>query len=147
MHESRPANHPVVLVVEEPEPLRQTIQSILEGASFLVLPASTATEAFQLAESCAGPIHLLITPLHLAEMTGPELASLLRERSPDMSVLYSSASPRAALEIPDPAEVVSSMLPSPFNKEILLRRVHTLIAAQEQRSHHVLSLFLFWALV
>jgi two-component system, cell cycle sensor histidine kinase and response regulator CckA len=121
--------HPVVLVVEDLEPLLHTFQKILEEADFLVLPASNAAEALELADSCAGPIHLLITKLNPAGMPGPDLALRLRKRSPEMCVLYSTANPLAALQVPDPAEVVSSMLPRPFSKETLLRRVNTLLAA------------------
>lgn len=120
--------HPVVLVVENVERLRQCIQQILEDAEFLVLPAADAKQALELAESCAGPIHLLITNLHPAGMSGPDLAVRLRERSPEMRVLYSSADPLAALDIPDPAEVVSSVLPRPFSKTRLLNKVNTLLA-------------------
>jgi two-component system, cell cycle sensor histidine kinase and response regulator CckA len=123
------AFHPVVLVVEDLEPLRQSIQEILEDAQFLVLPAANADQALELAQSCAGPINLLITKLHPAGMPGPDLAHCLRKNSPEMSVLYSSANPLAALEIPDPAEVVSSMLPRPFSRTRLLGRVNSLLAA------------------
>ena len=122
-------SHPVVLVVEDSPARLLSIQEILEEADFVVLPASNATEALELAESCASPIHLLITQLHPAEMPGPDLARRLRQRYPEMSVLYSSANPLAALEIPDPQEVISCMLPRPFSKEILLSRVNTLLAA------------------
>lgn len=122
--------HPVVLVVEDAECLRQTIQDILEDAEFLVLPAENADQALELAQSCAGPIHLLITKLHPADMRGPDLALHLRERSPEMSVIYSSANPMAALEIPDPDEVVSAMLPRPFSRTRLLGRINTLLAAR-----------------
>jgi len=115
--------------VEDLESLRQRIQEILEDAEFLVLPAATAHEALELAQSCAGPISLLITELHPAGMPGPDLAFHLSKRSPQMSVLYSSANPLAALEIPDPAEVVSSIIPRPFSKTRLLGRVKALLAA------------------
>ncbi len=123
------AFHPVVLVVEDLEFLRQNIQEILEEAEFLVLPAENADQALELAQSCAGPIHLLFTKLHPAGMAGPDLAFHLRQRSPEMSVLYSSANPLAALDIPDPAEVVASILPRPFSRTRLLGRINTLLAA------------------
>ena len=126
---TNPALHPVIIVVEDLDSLRQSIQQILENAEFLVLPAANADQALELAQSCAGPINLLITNLHPAGMPGPDLAFLLRRRSPEMSVLYSSANPLAALEIPDPAEVVSSMLPRPFSRTRLLGRINTLLAA------------------
>ena len=127
MH-TNPPFHPVVLVVEDLDSLRQSIQEILEEAEFLVLPAADADQALELAQSCAGPINLLITKLHPLGMPGPDLASRLRKRSPEMSVLYSSGNPLAALEIPDPAEVVSSMLPKPFSRTRLLARINTLLA-------------------
>ena len=123
-----PGAHPIVLVVEDSKFLQRDIQDILEGADFLVLVASNAVQALELAQSCAAPIDLLITKLHPAEMPGPRLAGLLRKCWPSMSVIYSSGNPLAALQVPDPVEVVSSMLPRPFTREILLRRVNTLLA-------------------
>ncbi len=105
---------PVILVVEDLDPLRMTMQQILEAADFLVLSAANADQAWELAQSCEGPLRLLITSLHPGGMPGSDLAHRLRQRSPEMSVLYSSASPLAALEVPDPVEVVSSMLPGPL---------------------------------
>jgi two-component system, cell cycle sensor histidine kinase and response regulator CckA len=120
---------PAVLLVEDSDSLRQNIQEILERAGFFVLVACNATQALRLAQSCPALLDLLITKLHSPEMPGPELARLLRKSAPEMSVIYSSANPLATLEVPDPDEVVSSMLPRPFSKEILLRRINTLLAA------------------
>jgi len=134
MRGAQAPHHPVILVVEDLEPLRQSMQAILEEADFLVLPAADADQALELAQSCDGPIHLLITTLHPGGMPGPDLALYLRKRSPEMSVLYSSANPMATLEVPDPTEVVSSMLPRPFSKTTLLRRINVLLAAQTRPS-------------
>jgi response regulator RpfG family c-di-GMP phosphodiesterase len=123
-------SHPVVLIVEDSQPRLDAIQGVLENAEFLVLPAANATEALELAEVCASPIHLLITKLHPAEMAAAELAGRLRQRSPAMGVLYSAANPLAMLEIPDPEEVVSCMLPSPYSREILLGRVQKVLTLQ-----------------
>lgn len=120
---------PVILVVEGSARRLQFLQAILEDAGFLVFSALTASHALELSDSCPAPIQLLITTLRPSGMTGPDLASCLRRRFPDMSVLYTSGNPLATLEVPDPAEVVSSMLPRPISKEILLRRVNTLLAA------------------
>ena len=126
---TRAADHPVVLLVEDAPSALGLVQEILETAGFVVLPAANAKQALELMACCASPIHLLITKLHPEGMSGPDLANRLRERCPEMSVLYTSANPLAVLEIPDPGEVVSCMVPRPFSKERLLRRVHTLLAA------------------
>ncbi len=128
--QSHAAPHPVILIVEDMEPLRKSMQQILEDADFLVLPAANAQQALDLAQCCSGPIDLLITTLHPVGMPGPDLAYCLRKRSPEMSVLYSAANPMGALDVPDPAEVVSSMLPRPFSRTTLLRRINILLAAQ-----------------
>lgn len=120
---------PVVYVVEDLESRRQSIQQILEDAEFLVLPAANARQAIELSQSCAGPIHLLLTMLHPAGMAGPDLACPLSKRSPEMSVLWRAANPLAALEIPDPAEVVSSMLPRPFSPTRWLGWTYARLAA------------------
>jgi DNA-binding response OmpR family regulator len=122
---------PVILVVEGSARRLQFLQANLEDAGFLVLSAATASQALEVAGYCPSPIQLLITTLRPSGMTGPDLASCLRRRFPDMSVLYTSGNPMATLEVPDPAEVVSSMLPRPISKEILLRRVSTLLTAHE----------------
>jgi DNA-binding response OmpR family regulator len=126
---AHPAVHPVILVVEDAASVRQTIQQILEEAEFLVLLAENAEQALELAQSCASPVHLLITKLHPDGMLAPDLVLHLRKRSPEMMVLYSSANPLDALEIPDATEVISSMLPRPFSKSTLLNRINTLLAA------------------
>jgi DNA-binding NtrC family response regulator len=126
--QSHAAPHPVILVVEDNHSFRKSMQQILEDADFLVIPAANADQALALAQSCSGPIDLLLTTLRPGGMLGPDLAYCLRKRSPGMSVLYSTANPMAALEIPDPQEVVASMLPRPFSKTTLLRRVNTLLA-------------------
>lgn len=64
--------HPVILVVEDLDPLRMTMQQILEEADFLVLSAANADQAWELAQSCEGPIRLLITSLHPGGMPGPD---------------------------------------------------------------------------
>jgi DNA-binding response OmpR family regulator len=97
---------------------------------FSVLPAANAVQALELAQSCAGSVDLLITDLHPEGMPGPDLAFHLRKRSPEMSVLYSFANRLAALEIPDPVEMVSSMLPRPFSRTTLLNRISALLAAR-----------------
>src|ERR1700721_724286 len=57
------APHLVILVVEDNQSFRRSMQKILEEADFLVLPAANADQALELAQSCSGPIDLLLTTL------------------------------------------------------------------------------------
>ena len=136
MHTPRPQSihRPVILVVEDFEPLLRTIQDILERDSFDVFFARDADQAIRVADSCILPIHLLITKFYPRGMPGPDLAQRLRIHSPEMSVIYLAGNPLLALEIPDPAEVVSSMLPTPFSGKTLLSRINTMLALQTSDS-------------
>jgi CheY-like chemotaxis protein len=104
LRQTRSTPHPVILVLDPLDSLRQNIQKIVEDADFLVLPAANADQALELAKSCAGPSRLLTTMLHPDGMPGPDLAFRLRLRSPEMGVLSSSASPLAELEVPTPSK-------------------------------------------
>jgi CheY-like chemotaxis protein len=70
------APHPVILVVEDNQSFRKSMQQILEEADFLVLPAANADQALELARharglsisclprsaqvACQGPIWLIV---------------------------------------------------------------------------------------
>jgi CheY-like chemotaxis protein len=69
---------PTILLVEDLEPLRILLQSILENAGLQVLLAGNFHEALQIAGACAGSIDLLLTHLRFQGESGPELAFLLR---------------------------------------------------------------------
>jgi two-component system, cell cycle sensor histidine kinase and response regulator CckA len=125
------ARHPrtrIVLLVEELEPLRTVLQTILEKAGHLVLFAENSEKALRIAGTYVGSIDLLFTHMRLHGGSGPELASLLRPHQPEMAALYMSKSLIEMMELSDAKEFISSLLPHPFSPEILLRRVRMLLA-------------------
>jgi DNA-binding response OmpR family regulator len=126
---ARSPTAPTILLVEDLEPLRTLLQTNLEKAGLLVLRAKNSEEALRIASTCAGSIDLLLTHLRLQGVSGPELAFLLRAYQPRMSALYMSKSLTEMMEMSDARGFLSSLLPHPFSRKILLRRVNMLLAA------------------
>jgi CheY-like chemotaxis protein len=77
----------VVLFVDDDESVRLTITFALEHLGYQVLVASGATEA--LAHVVSHPnLDLMITDIRMREMSGLDLAQLVREHHPLIKVMY-----------------------------------------------------------
>jgi DNA-binding NtrC family response regulator len=79
-----------VLIVEDEASILRLGKAMLERAGYRVLVASEAEEAMQIAETHADPIHLLMTDVVMPRMNGRELANRMKERHPELRVLFMS---------------------------------------------------------
>jgi signal transduction histidine kinase len=79
-----------VLFVEEDEIARKLALSTLHRHRYHVLEAGSAVEALLVAQQHAGPIHLTVSHLSMAEIGGRELAKRLVLRHPNMKALFVS---------------------------------------------------------
>ena len=66
--------------------MREITAQLLETFGYQVLKASSREEAFRLAGSRRGKIHLLMTDVVMPGMGGRELADLLRPREPQLKL-------------------------------------------------------------
>jgi two-component system, cell cycle sensor histidine kinase and response regulator CckA len=94
--ESRPAQ-PVlggsetILVVEDEPVLRELVREILRQYKYRVVEACTGLEALRIWDEFNGEIDLLLTDMVMPEgLSGSELASQLRQRKPDLRVIFTS---------------------------------------------------------
>jgi len=91
-----PRSHPVmgaetVLVVEDDAAVRGLMMALLTRHGYRALEAATGGEALALWEKQSDPVHLLMTDIIMpGGMDGRELARQLRERCPDLKVLFTS---------------------------------------------------------
>jgi two-component system, cell cycle sensor histidine kinase and response regulator CckA len=76
-----------VLVVDDEEPIRLFVERALREAGYEIAIAANGIEALKLAEP-ERPLDLLITDLVMPVVRGDELARRLRQRHPDLKVLY-----------------------------------------------------------
>lgn len=79
-----------VLVVEDVRSLRMFTRRALELWGFEVLEAENGLEALQVLDSHAGPIDLVVTDIVMPGMDGRRLVERLRERWPEVPVLFVS---------------------------------------------------------
>ena len=85
-----PGGSETVLVVEDEDVLRPLFRRMLHDKGYHVLEARNGSEALQISERHAGPIHLLLTDVVLPQMNGRELAERLAAMRPGLRVVYMS---------------------------------------------------------
>lgn len=124
-----------VLLVEDEEQVLRLVVKVLEMRGYSVLQADSSREAIMVSRNHQGPIDLLLADVELdGNMTGTELANLLRRSRPGMRVLYTSGYPldccidhgggRIRMEI---MELMAAFMPKPFTPNILTENVRKAI--------------------
>ena len=79
-----------ILQVEDEEGILQSTSALLSGLGYIVLATTRPSEAIRLAHAESGSIHLLLTDVVMPEMSGDELALLLRSFYPQLPCLFMS---------------------------------------------------------
>lgn len=79
-----------VLLVEDEEPVRRLLSTILRSRGYEVLDASGGDEALAIFAEHGDSIHLLLTDIVMPKMNGRELSERLREIQPSLKVVYMS---------------------------------------------------------
>jgi len=88
--ETAPPPQPVILLVEDEEPIRELIGMALSGRGYQVHVCPLSNDAVAQAEAMDRPPDLLITDIHMAGLSGPELAAELVQRYPRLRLLFIS---------------------------------------------------------
>jgi PAS domain S-box-containing protein len=116
-----------ILVVEDEELVREVVCKSLAAQGYTVLEAAGAATALDVVDRQVSPIDILITDLILPKVRGPELARQVRERYPELKVLYMSGFAGAALVRDGGLEPDAVVLQKPFKLAQLaqaIREVH-----------------------
>jgi signal transduction histidine kinase/CheY-like chemotaxis protein len=116
-----------VLLVED-DPLVRTIATrALAGRGYRVVPAGDGREALRAVEAGLAEVGLLVTDVVMPFLGGPQLASELLRRRPDLPVLFISGYAPNQLEEGLPRGASVDFLPKPFRPEELAERARALI--------------------
>jgi signal transduction histidine kinase/CheY-like chemotaxis protein len=112
-----------ILIAEDEAGVRQLATRVLTRMGLTVLAASSGEEAIALSDSHNGRVDLLLTDLVMGGIDGRMTAERLRERRPDVRVLFMSGYSEVAMNLGDFDGGRSTLLPKPFTPDILAARV------------------------
>jgi CheY-like chemotaxis protein len=115
-----------VLVVEGKDEVRAAVGASLEMRGYTVLNACQGKDALLICRRHEGPIHLLVTPLVMPQMTGTELAQSVSLLHPETKVLYIVGHTSDVLQrhLKEPNH---AFLQKPFTPDTLARRVRAVL--------------------
>ncbi len=117
---------PVVLVVEDEDPLQDIVEDALKDGGFDVVTAASGPEALALLKSGTAKCSALVTDINLrGAMNGWEIARLARESDPALAVIYMTAA--AADEWASHGVPGSILLQKPFAPAQLVTAVAQLL--------------------
>jgi CheY-like chemotaxis protein len=115
-----------VLIVDADPAALAAMSQALQNEGHLTATAFDAAGAIALAERL-GPFELLITDLHMAPVDGMELAAALRQRDPQLQVLYTTSAFHElfsrAQSLPETDQVVEK----PFSESELVDAVRRML--------------------
>jgi PAS domain S-box-containing protein len=117
-----------ILLVEDERAVRTFVRLALERQGYNVLEAEDGADALDVSEH-AGRIDILISDIMMPSMTGPDLASRMLAKRPDMKVLLISAYPKETLDDRGQLPAGFAYLQKPFSPDDLARKVREALDA------------------
>jgi two-component system, cell cycle sensor histidine kinase and response regulator CckA len=116
-----PMGSETILLVEDEEPVRELVRRVLEGAGYEVLAAGLPSEAERLLTE-ADHVDLMLTDVVMPEMSGYDLAARVRERRPEIRLMFMSG---YAHSVSGAEQAAERLLKKPFAPEQLARAVRS----------------------
>ena len=120
------AVEPLVLVVDDEEPIRQLERRILESGGYRVIEASHAGEAFALLQNDI-QVDLVIADLQMPDLGGEEMARRIRRDRHDVKVLYVTGHIDELMDERSTLWEGEAFLDKPFTAKALLEAVSLLL--------------------
>jgi two-component system cell cycle sensor histidine kinase/response regulator CckA len=112
-----------ILLVEDEEGLRSLNARGLRSRGYSVVEASNGIEALEVLEERNGAVDLVVSDVVMPEMDGPTLLKSMRERNPDLKIIFVSGYAEDAFEKSLPENQQFAFLPKPFTLSQLVAAV------------------------
>jgi len=119
-----------ILLVEDEEGLRSLNARGLRSRGYSVIEASNGIEAMEVLEENNGDVDLVVSDVVMPEMDGPTLLKTMRERNPDVKIIFVSGYAEDAFEKSLPENQQFAFLPKPFTLSQLVAAVKETMAPQ-----------------
>jgi two-component system cell cycle sensor histidine kinase/response regulator CckA len=117
-----------ILLVEDEEGLRSLNARGLVSRGYTVLEAGNGVEAIELLDRREGGVDLVVSDVVMPEMDGPTLLKELRQRNPDLKIIFVSGYAEDAFEKNLPEHGQYAFLPKPFTLKQLVAAVKETMA-------------------
>jgi two-component system, cell cycle sensor histidine kinase and response regulator CckA len=118
-----------VLLVEDEDGVRALIRQVLERDGYHVLEARNGTEAMLTSDQYKEKIDLLLTDVVLAQMSGRDVAKVVKEKRKDVRVLFISGYTEEAIVRHGVLESGTAFLQKPFTPSALSRKLREILDA------------------
>jgi signal transduction histidine kinase/CheY-like chemotaxis protein len=123
-----PHGSETILLVEDNLEVRKLIQRVLSNQRYTVLEASNGEEALWVAQTCPGPIDLVIMDVIMpGGLNGAQVAERLVALHPMLKVLYISGYTDNAIVRHGILETGLVFLQKPFTTDILMRKIRDVL--------------------
>jgi signal transduction histidine kinase/CheY-like chemotaxis protein len=120
--EARSQSAEVVLIVEDEDGVRDLASEFVSSAGYRVLTARDGKEGLEIAGNSKQPIDVLLTDVVMPNLRGPEMAKKLRERFPELRVIYMSGYLEHNARNEELADAF--FLQKPFSRSSLVGKIH-----------------------
>jgi two-component system cell cycle sensor histidine kinase/response regulator CckA len=116
-----------ILLVEDETNVREFAAAVLQQDGFTLLQAKTAENALEVWRWHSARIDLLLTDVVLpGELSGPELATMLKGEKPSLKVILTTGYSRESISKPEGKSLL--VLSKPYTPRSLLQAIHEALA-------------------
>jgi len=116
-----------ILVAEDETQVRKLVVRGLRGYGYTVIEAASGEDAVVAFEAEGGRVDLLLTDVMMPGMGGRALASLVRARQPEVSVVFMSGHTDDAVVRQGISQATDPFVQKPFNVSTLARRIREVL--------------------
>ena len=121
-----------ILLVEDENSVRRMLRDALSGAGYRVWEAGNGAEAIGQWGSSLGNIDLLVTDIVMPIINGLRLAEELRNRRPDLRVVFMSGHSEEVINGQSGRQPSPDLLQKPFTPDVLVRKVREVLDAPSE---------------
>ncbi len=118
-----------ILLVEDEDGLRSLNARGLRSRGYTVIEAANGLEAIEMLEEEQGAVDLVVSDVVMPEMDGPTMLAQMREKNPDLKIIFVSGYAEDAFEKSLPEGQQFNFLPKPFTLSQLVAAVKETMTA------------------
>jgi two-component system cell cycle sensor histidine kinase/response regulator CckA len=122
-----------ILLVEDEELVRNLSKAMLETCGYTVIEARDGLEALKIFAAGDCQPDLLMTDVVMPQMGGRELAEKIKEKMPDIKILFTSGYTDDAVVRHGVIEINTNFISKPFTFDDLSRKVRKILDAEDSK--------------